>query len=56
MPRFECKDTGMNCNWVGEAPTVEELMQKIAEHAKHDHGMEEIPPEMVEQIKKLIKD
>ncbi len=46
----------MDCGWEAEAPTVEELMEKIAEHAKHDHGMEEIPPELVEQVKKAIKD
>ncbi len=56
MPKFKCKDVGVDCPWEAEADTVEELMQKIMEHAKHDHGMEEIPPEMVEKVKKAIKD
>lgn len=56
MPKFACKDLGMDCEWKAEAETMDELMQKIVHHAKHDHGMEEIPPEMVEQVKKAIKD
>ncbi len=56
MPKFACKDLGMDCGWKAEAETTDELMQKIVHHAKHDHGMEEIPPEMVEQVKKAIKD
>jgi len=56
MPKFACRDLGMDCDWEAEAPTVEELMSKIAEHAKHHHGMEEIPEELAEQVRKAIKE
>ena len=56
MPKFRCKDVGMDCPWEAEAESVDKLMELIVEHAKHDHGMTEIPPEMVEKVKAAIKD
>jgi predicted small metal-binding protein len=38
------------------AETEEELMNKVAEHAKADHKDLEITPELVEKIKSCIKD
>jgi len=56
MPKFSCRDVGVECDWEAEAQTTEELLEKIAHHAKHDHGMEEIPPELLEKVKKAIKE
>jgi predicted small metal-binding protein len=55
VPSFKCKDTGMSCPFETSAPTEAELMRKIAKHAKELHGMETIPPEMMEKVKKAIK-
>ncbi len=46
----------MNCGWEASASNVEELMQKIAEHAREAHGITEIPQDLVEKVKSAIKE
>ena len=53
---ISCADAGSDCGWSTTAETEEELMGKVAEHAKIDHKDLEITPELVEKIKSLIKD
>jgi len=53
---LKCRDLGVACDWVGRGANVDEVMQKAAEHARKDHGMTQIPPEMVEKAKAAIKD
>jgi predicted small metal-binding protein len=55
MPSFKCSDTGMTCPFETSADTEEELMGKIARHAKEAHGMDPVSPEMMEKVKKAIK-
>jgi predicted small metal-binding protein len=43
------------CTVVVQAETEEELMQKVAVHAK-DHGITEVTPELVEQVKGAIEE
>ena len=38
-----------------KAPTVEELMEKIREHAEHEHNMKPTP-DMIEMIKSKIRE
>ncbi len=53
---LKCKDIGMtDCSWEGRAETEEELIKLAEEHAP-EHGLTEIPPEMMEQLKAAIKD
>jgi predicted small metal-binding protein len=35
---ISCADVGADCNWSATAETEEELMKKVAEHAKEEHG------------------
>ena len=53
---FSCKDAGVNCEFHAQANTKEELMEKIGAHAKADHGMETVPPELMEKIEAGIRD
>ena len=55
MPSFKCKDIGMDCPFEAKADTEAELMVKVAKHAKEAHGMETIPPDLKDKIKKAIK-
>ena len=55
MPSFRCKDIGMVCDFEATAETEDELMKKIAEHAREAHNMETIPPDVMEKVKKAIK-
>ncbi len=53
---ISCADGGSDCGWSATAETEEELMNKVAEHAKADHKDLEITPELVEKIKSCIKE
>jgi predicted small metal-binding protein len=35
---------------------VEEILEKAREHARKDHGFPDIPPDLVERVKALIRD
>jgi len=52
---LSCKDAGMACDWHACAETEEELLQMAAAHARTDHGMAEISPEMLAKAKTIIK-
>jgi len=53
---LRCRDVGVDCDAVIRAKTEEELMKKVAEHAKKAHGMSKIPPELAKKVKAAIKD
>jgi predicted small metal-binding protein len=46
----------MKCGYEETASTTEQLMPKIAAHAKNDHGMTEIPKETIAKITAAIKE
>lgn len=54
--RIRCADVGPDCDFEAWAETEEELMEMVALHAKQAHGMDEIPPEMAEQVRSAIRD
>ncbi len=53
---ISCEDAGKDCGWFATAETEEELMNKVAEHAKAEHKDMEITPEVVAKIKSIIKE
>jgi len=53
---ISCADAGADCTWSATAETEEELLQKVAEHAKAEHKDLEITPELVAKIKSIIKE
>jgi predicted small metal-binding protein len=53
---FACKDIGMNDDYRVEGRSEQELMPKIAEHARTAHNMNEISPDTMEKIKGAIRD
>jgi predicted small metal-binding protein len=53
---IKCSDIGYDCGWEAKAGTEDELLGKVVEHAKADHGMETITPEVVEKVKSVIRD
>lgn len=54
--KLACRDVGVNCDFVARGNTVEEIMQKAREHARKDHGFPDIPPDLVEKAKSMIRD
>jgi len=53
---ISCADAGSDCGWSATAETEQELMEKVAEHAKVEHKDLEVNPELVAKIKSLIKE
>ncbi len=54
--KFKCADIGMKCGFEATANTTDELMPKIADHAKAAHGMTEIPKDILAKVQAAIKD
>ena len=55
MKTLHCRDAGFDCEGVIQAATEEEILNQAAAHAQAAHNVE-VTPELVEQIKTLIKD
>ncbi|MEM4408222.1 MAG: DUF1059 domain-containing protein [Candidatus Caldarchaeum sp.] len=53
---IRCRDVGVDCDFEARGNTVDEVMQKCAEHAAKDHGMKEIPPEVADKVRAAIRD
>jgi predicted small metal-binding protein len=53
---ISCSDAGFDCKWSTTAESEDELLGKVAEHAKAEHKDLEITPELVAKIKLLIKE
>ena len=53
---ISCADVGADCTWSATAESEEDLMNKVAQHAKDEHQGLEITPELVEKIKSHIKE
>ena len=53
---ISCADTGADCSWSVTAETEEEIMSKVAQHAKEKHEDMEVTPELVAKIKSHIKE
>lgn len=50
-----CAEIVPECPFTASAATEDELLQKVAAHAAHDHGITEITPELAERVKAAIK-
>jgi predicted small metal-binding protein len=53
-----CRDAGVECPYVAQGETEEEVFQDAAKHAKEEHGYTDEQlndPKFLEEIKKIIK-
>jgi len=53
---LRCREVGVDCDFEAKAETAKELMAIAAKHAKEDHGMDDIPEELVEKVIEAIHD
>ena len=51
-----CRDVGVDCDFVARGETEQEVLQQCAEHGKEAHGMDEIPPELALKVRAAIRD
>ena len=56
MKVIRCKDVGFDCEAVVRAPTESEALQMAARHAKEVHGVDPVPPEVVDKVRSVIRD
>lgn len=49
-----CREVGVDCDFEARGETQDEVMQKCADHARTEHGMQEIPPEMAAKVRAAI--
>ena len=50
-----CADVVPGCAFHAEAATEEELLRKVAEHARAEHGVQEVGPDLLASVKSAIK-
>jgi predicted small metal-binding protein len=54
MKQFRCGDVVPGCGWVTRREGEEELFVEISSHAHDTHGMDEVPPEVMDLIRDKI--
>jgi predicted small metal-binding protein len=54
MKQFKCGDVVPGCQWVTRNEDEDELFQEIGSHARETHGMDEVPPEVLDAIHGVI--
>lgn len=53
---LKCGDLMPGCAFVVEGKDAAEVLSKAAEHAKKDHGLASIPPDVVAKVQAAIRD
>jgi predicted small metal-binding protein len=57
MKELHCKEVGMpNCDFVARGKDDDEVMTKAAEHAKRDHNMQSVPPDLERKARGVIRE
>jgi predicted small metal-binding protein len=51
MKSFSCGAVVPHCTARFNGETDEEILSKVADHARRDHGMTDVPAEVVEQVR-----
>jgi predicted small metal-binding protein len=54
MKQFKCGDVVLGCEWETRSENETELLEEIQLHARDAHGMDEVPPEVVDKIHDVI--
>jgi predicted small metal-binding protein len=54
VKQFKCGDVVLGCEWVTQNDDEDQLFEEISVHAREVHGMDEVPPEVVDQIQGVI--
>ena len=54
MKTFACGSVVPGCTATFQGATEDDILAQVAEHAKVDHGMDTVPPELVEQVRLKI--
>lgn len=53
---LRCREVGVDCDFEARGETQQEVLAKTAEHAKKEHGFEQIPAELMAKVHSAIHD
>jgi predicted small metal-binding protein len=56
MKEFKCGAIVPGCNTVFEGESESDILDQIADHARDEHGMHEVPPEVIDSVRANITD
>jgi predicted small metal-binding protein len=56
MKVVNCRDVGVDCDFVAKGETVDDVLRQCGEHARSAHGYADVPPELVDKVKAAIRD
>jgi len=54
--KLACRDLGFDCGYEIEADTEQEILEAAARHAHDAHGLQSVPPEVIEQVRAAIRE
>jgi predicted small metal-binding protein len=54
MKQFSCGDVVPGCTRTFQGADDAAILQAVAAHARDDHGLTDIPVELVDQVRSLI--
>jgi predicted small metal-binding protein len=54
--QIACGDVVPGCAFEASAPTEQELLQKVTQHARDSHGVLDVTPELAAKVKSAIRD
>ena len=54
MKEFKCGDVVPGCDVVISGDTDDEVLEQVAVHAREEHGMDEVPPEVQDTVRASI--
>jgi predicted small metal-binding protein len=56
MKEFRCGELVPGCAATFEGATDDEILAQVRDHARDEHGMDEVPPEVVDKVIASISD
>lgn len=54
MKEFRCGEIVPGCDAVLDGESDDEILEKVGVHAREEHGMDEVPPEVEQDVRALI--
>lgn len=54
MKEWSCSNIVPECKWRYQGESEDEILVNASKHARDSHGMEEVPPEIVDRIRATI--
>ena len=51
MKEFRCGEIVPGCDARFEGASEEEILEQVAVHAREEHGMDEVPPDVADSVR-----